>query len=153
MTMQVITKGADWTLSRETAEGAPEGIYGAQCLTCAERSGLMDNDPRPIRAWTIEHTRQKPRHRQFRFTTEQFCRVDPTPAAPPVPGPVGTVPPVAPARPTADAHSAEPRAHARRRTRKARRVLAYLGRFAGPIFLVVMASTCGLVVGVLLATA
>lgn len=148
MTAQVITKGADWTLSPETAEGAPEGIYGAQCLICGQESGLMDNDPRPVRAWTIEHTRHDPTHRQFSLTTERFCRVDPTPTPDQQ---SGANPPVALPQPTADDRPPGPRTHARRRTPRLRRALAHVGRFAGPIYLAAMASACGLTVGILLA--
>ncbi|WKX69980.1 hypothetical protein [Streptomyces sp. XD-27] len=75
-----LIKGAEWMLSPETAEGAPRGIYGAQCLTCAEESGLVDDDTRPVGVWAIAHTRDNPTHRQFLVTTHKHWRVEPVPA-------------------------------------------------------------------------
>ncbi|WP_172639480.1 hypothetical protein [Streptomyces tailanensis] len=31
---RAIIKAAQWTLGPETAEGAPDGIYSAECMTC-----------------------------------------------------------------------------------------------------------------------
>ncbi|WP_431042848.1 hypothetical protein ACQUSR_13720 [Streptomyces sp. P1-3] len=127
----LIVKGAEWVLSAETAEGAPEGIFGAQCIRCGEEV-WMDNDRRPVQAWMIDHTRGDPAHAQFRFTVERFCRVDPAPATP-ASGPGHTV--LVPAgmtsrRPPGSRAHALPRP-ARRPASVLRRALARAGRCAG----------------------
>ncbi|WP_431042511.1 hypothetical protein ACQUSR_11695 [Streptomyces sp. P1-3] len=66
-----IIKGAEWILSAEMGEGAPHGIYGVECMACAESSGLVDDDPRPVQVWTINHTRSHPTHRQFLVTAQR----------------------------------------------------------------------------------
>ncbi|WP_431043745.1 hypothetical protein ACQUSR_18895 [Streptomyces sp. P1-3] len=144
MSTPPIAKGADWMLSAETAEGAPEGIFGAQCLRCGDECWL-DDDRRPVEAWMIDHTRTDPAHHQFRFTAERFCRVGPVP--PPRHGATQVVPAVPAHRQVATAPMsrlpAGTPAHARprapRRAAKAiRRALARVGRCAGPLFLVLL---------------
>lgn len=149
-----IIKGAEWVLTAEQGEGAPEGIYGAQCLMCFEVSVLSDNDVRPVGVWAIEHTRKSPSHCQFRLTTERFCRVDPTPAVP-TPKPPwddGQGPP----SPSAGDQPPGRQARARQRTWKippaARRLAARSCRYAGPLLLIAISVTCGLVVGIVFGT-
>ncbi|WP_431044281.1 hypothetical protein ACQUSR_21840 [Streptomyces sp. P1-3] len=79
MSTDAIIKGAEWVLSPESGEGAPQAIYGVECMTCAQSSGLVDDDPRPVEVWTINHTRAEPTHRQFLVTTQKHWRVDPNP--------------------------------------------------------------------------
>ncbi|WP_431042101.1 hypothetical protein ACQUSR_09410 [Streptomyces sp. P1-3] len=141
---RTVIKGSEWMLSPETAEGAPQGIYGAQCITCGQESGLVDDDTRPVGVWAIAHTRDSPTHRQFLVTTHRHWRVDPTPTTP-APGPEPT-----------ERRPQLPRAHAKPRTPRlppalrlaARRALAY----SGVLFLVGMSVTCGAVVALSLAT-
>ncbi|WKX70999.1 hypothetical protein [Streptomyces sp. XD-27] len=130
-----VTKGADWMLCAETAEGAPEGIFGAQCLRCGDEC-WWDDDRRPVDAWMIDHTRTDPAHHQFRFTAERFCRVGPVP--PPRHGATQVVATAPTSRlPAGVAAHARPRTP--RRTAKAvRRALARVGRHAGPLFLVLL---------------
>lgn len=70
-------KAPELMLRAETGEGAPKAIYGAECLACTARSGLVDNDPNFVEVWAIEHTRAHSTHRQFLVTTRQHWRVDP----------------------------------------------------------------------------
>ncbi|WKX72688.1 hypothetical protein [Streptomyces sp. XD-27] len=144
-----VIKGAEWMLGPETAEGAPQGIYGAQCITCAQESGLVDDDTRPVGAWAIAHTRENPTHRQFLVTTHRHWRVDPTP-------------PTQPPEPTPEPEPTHepprlPRSHAKPpRTPRlppalrlaARRVLAY----SGVLYLLGMSLACGAAVALSLAT-
>jgi ferric-dicitrate binding protein FerR (iron transport regulator) len=97
-TGHTILKGSEWVLSAERAPGAPEAIYGAECMTCEAASAWVDNDPKPIGVWAIEHTRHDPEHRQFLVTTQRHWRVDPVRPAP-VPRPRTTPPARAHARP------------------------------------------------------
>jgi hypothetical protein len=76
VTRSLIT-AAEWTLGPETAQGAPAGIYSAQCLACGVRARPTDNDPVPVEEWALKHTGLNPTHRQFRATVEGFWRVSP----------------------------------------------------------------------------
>lgn len=132
------TRGAEWELVAETAGGAPPSIYGAECLTCPEAC-RMDGDARPVQAWTIDHTRDRPHHRQYLLTIQRHGRVLPVSREEWVPAPVA--PPV------------EPHSHARpRRVRPCRayatRALAALGRLAGPLLIATLSAGCGLVIGI-----
>lgn len=91
---EVILKGAEWVLSAERAEGAPDAIYGAECMTCEAESGLVDDDPKPVEVWALEHTRQHGlAHSQFLVTTQKHWRVDPLRRGPESePGPEGDAP-------------------------------------------------------------
>ncbi|MDX6350789.1 MAG: hypothetical protein QOF84_5579, partial [Streptomyces sp.] len=44
MSPSTIITAAEWTLGAETAEGAPQGIFGAQCITCGAEAVPMDDD-------------------------------------------------------------------------------------------------------------
>ncbi|SOD62097.1 hypothetical protein SAMN06297387_104267 [Streptomyces zhaozhouensis] len=82
ITPRSVIKAAEWTLSEETAEGAPRAIFGVTCVTCAAESGFVDNEPHPIEMWALRHTSLHTGHRLFRLTTEWFLRVDPAPGNP-----------------------------------------------------------------------
>jgi hypothetical protein len=122
VTGHVILKGTDLVLSAERAEGAPEAIYGVECLMCTAESGLVDNDPKPVEVWALEHTRhQGLAHGQFLVTTQKHWRVDPLHRVP-APGPVV---------PDAQQRPHRPGAHARPRGRW----LARAGGVFGPLLL------------------
>jgi hypothetical protein len=73
-----ILQGAGLVLRAERAEGAPDGIYLAECLACPETSGRVDSEPNPVACWAILHTeRHGLAHSQFLVTTERHWRVDP----------------------------------------------------------------------------
>jgi hypothetical protein len=114
VTGHVILKGSDLMLSAERAEGAPEAIYGAECLMCEAESGLVDNDPKPVEVWALEHARRFGlSHGQFLVTTQKHWRVDRVrPVAGPGGGASSSV--VAPAM-TAANRPRRPGAHARPR--------------------------------------
>ncbi len=82
MTRPNVVMSAEWTLSAETAQGAPSGIFHATCLACGAQSEPVDNEPLPVELWALRHTGRHPRHRQFTFVTESFWRVDPAPGNP-----------------------------------------------------------------------
>lgn len=82
MNIAAVIKAADWILSTETSEGAPEDIFFAECLTCARRSVVADNNQETVEIWALQHTFLNPTHRRFRLTTESVWRVDPTPGNP-----------------------------------------------------------------------
>ncbi len=89
----VVVKGADWVLCEERGEGAPEAIYGAECLACGARSPLFDNEALPVAVWALQHTAQQPDHARFLSRTERHWRAlrrpEPEPGGqPPPPGPV-----------------------------------------------------------------
>jgi hypothetical protein len=46
--MHTILKGSEWVLSAERGAGAPESMYGVECLTCRAESGWVDNDPKGV---------------------------------------------------------------------------------------------------------
>lgn len=76
MTRSII-RAAEWTLGAETAEGAPSGIYSAECVTCGAQALPTDNDRLPVEVWALKHTGLNPTHRQYKATTEAFWRVSP----------------------------------------------------------------------------
>lgn len=76
MTRSII-RAAEWTLGPETAEGAPEGMYSAECITCGAQAQPTDNERLPVEVWTIKHTGLNPTHRQFKAMQETFWRVTP----------------------------------------------------------------------------
>lgn len=56
----------------------PEAIYGVECLTCGEESGLVDDDPKPVEVWALEHARHNGlSHGRFLVTTQKHWRFDP----------------------------------------------------------------------------
>ncbi|MBW8738401.1 MAG: hypothetical protein JF621_15185 [Streptomyces turgidiscabies] len=76
MTRSII-RAAEWTLGAETAEGAPEGIYSAECITCGAQAQPTDNERLPVEVWALKHTGLNPTHRQFKAMVETFWRVTP----------------------------------------------------------------------------
>lgn len=82
MSPRTIIRAAEWTLSAETAEGAPRGIFGAQCITCGEEAAPTDDDRLPVEVWVLQHTGANPDHRQYAATVQTFWRVDPAPGNP-----------------------------------------------------------------------
>jgi hypothetical protein len=142
----VILKGAYLALSAERAEGAPEAMYGVECLMCEAKSGLVDNDPKPVEVWALEHARTNGlSHGQFLVTTQRHWRVDPlhsvTGAVPQPGGDMSAV--VAPAATDAQQQH-RPGAHARPRGqrlrrpsvfRPLRRLVARAGRAVGALVL------------------
>lgn len=77
MTRSII-RAAQWTLGAETAEGAPQGIYSAECMTCGAHAQPTDNVRLPVEVWALKHTGLNPTHRQYKATAETFWRVTPT---------------------------------------------------------------------------
>ncbi|MGY5010449.1 DUF7848 domain-containing protein [Streptomyces sp. 900105755] len=75
--MRAIITAAEWTLGTETAEGAPSGIYSAECLTCGAQAQPTDDERLPVEIWALKHTGKYPAHRQFRASAETFWRVTP----------------------------------------------------------------------------
>ncbi|UED85697.1 hypothetical protein [Streptomyces profundus] len=72
-----LIRSADWVLSEERGAGAPQAIYGAECMTCGDRSTLADNDAQPVAVWCIFHTQQDPDHDLFLVRAEKHWRVHP----------------------------------------------------------------------------
>jgi hypothetical protein len=72
-----IIKAAEWTLGLETAQGATQGIYSAECLTCGAQAQPTGNKRLPVEVWALKHTGLNPTHRQFKATAETFWRVTP----------------------------------------------------------------------------
>ncbi|MGO4760229.1 hypothetical protein AB4212_68320 [Streptomyces sp. 2MCAF27] len=144
---RTILRGSDLVLSAERAQGVPDGIYLAECMTCPATSGRVDSNPGPVACWAILHTQQQGlSHGQFLVTVERHWRVDPvrtpdghgTAAPPPTPS-VSTV------NRTPATHRAPGRWGA-----CWRRAMAWLGRFAGPLVLttfIVVAGLGGYLVG------
>ena len=83
--MDEIVKGADWVVVEEKGPGVPKGIHGVECMTCEEKSPLVDDDSLPVAAWAIHHTRDHPEHQLFLAHTERHWRVvaRPDPPSPP----------------------------------------------------------------------
>lgn len=82
MSVRLVIKAAEWTLTEETAEGAPRAIFRVECLTCGGESEMVDNQPLPVEMWAVKHTGLNPSHRQFKLFTEWFWRVVPAPGNP-----------------------------------------------------------------------
>ncbi|SOD64028.1 hypothetical protein SAMN06297387_1147 [Streptomyces zhaozhouensis] len=70
-----IVLAADWVLTEERGTGAPEAIYGVDCMTCEARSPLFDDDHLPVAVWAIQHTQQEPTHTLFLSRVEKHWRV------------------------------------------------------------------------------
>jgi hypothetical protein len=79
---RAIMKAAEWTLTAETAEGAPSGIFSAACVACGGESPAVDDDRLPVEVWALKHTGLNPAHRQFQLRVLAFWRVDPAPGNP-----------------------------------------------------------------------
>ena len=77
-----IIRAAEWTLCVDTAEGAPQGIFSAACITCGAESPSVDDDRLPVELWALKHTGLNPSHRQFQSQMLGFWRVDPAPGNP-----------------------------------------------------------------------
>ncbi|RMI42863.1 DUF7848 domain-containing protein [Streptomyces triticirhizae] len=77
--MTEIVRGADWVLVAERGPGVPDGIYGAECMSCEARSPLFDDDELPVAVWSIQHTAEYPEHTLFLARTERHWRVVPRP--------------------------------------------------------------------------
>ncbi|WKX72403.1 hypothetical protein [Streptomyces sp. XD-27] len=140
-----IIKGAEWVLIPETGEGAPEAIYGAQCIPCG-RERWSDNDPRPVGVWAIDHTRTDPTHCQYLMTTHKHWRVAPNPSSQATPVP--PTPPRATPQPRRTCH-----ARPRPRLTGLKRITTKAARFVGLACLVALSVACGFAAGVLIATA
>ncbi|AVZ73986.1 hypothetical protein SLUN_19260 [Streptomyces lunaelactis] len=82
MAPHTIITAAEWTLTAETAEGAPQAIFSAVCLTCGAEAQPVDGERLPVEVWALKHTGLHPTHRQFKAVTECFWRVDPAPSNP-----------------------------------------------------------------------
>ncbi|KAB8166375.1 hypothetical protein FH609_023765 [Streptomyces sp. 3MP-14] len=82
---EIIIRAADWVLCEERGPGVPEGIHGAECMTCDARSPLFDNDPTPIAVWCVQHTQEHPDHTLYLARTEKHWRVVPRPDETPAP--------------------------------------------------------------------
>jgi hypothetical protein len=82
MSPRTIITAAEWTLGAETAEGAPQGIFGAKCITCGAEAVPMDDDRLPVEVWTLKHTGANPSHRQYVASVHTFWRVSPAPGNP-----------------------------------------------------------------------
>ncbi|MFC4609706.1 hypothetical protein ACFO9E_18075 [Streptomyces maoxianensis] len=76
--MKSLIKAAEWTLSTDTAQGAPqEPMYESECTTCAESSGATEGSRVHPEIWALKHTGSHPTHRQFRAVITSFWRVSP----------------------------------------------------------------------------
>ncbi|KAB8159514.1 hypothetical protein FH609_028415 [Streptomyces sp. 3MP-14] len=80
--MTEIVRGAEWVLVKERGPGVPEGIYGAECMSCEARSPLFDDDELPVAVWSLQHTAEFPEHTLFLARTERHWRVVPRPHDP-----------------------------------------------------------------------
>ncbi|MBP8537296.1 hypothetical protein [Streptomyces sp. MK37H] len=135
---RTILKGSDLVLSAERAQGAPDGIYLAECMTCPAASGRVDSDRGPVARWAILHTQQHGlNHGQFLVTVERHWRVDPIRSQ----DGHGTAMP-----PPARSASQAPATHRAPGRWGAcwRRTVAWLGRFAGPLVLTTFIVAAGL---------
>ncbi|MBP8539469.1 hypothetical protein GWI24_41760, partial [Streptomyces sp. MK37H] len=75
---RTILRGSGLVLTAERAQGAPDGIYLAECMACPATSGRVDSNPDPVARWAILHTQQQGlSHGQFLVTVERYWRVDP----------------------------------------------------------------------------
>ena len=82
MAPRTVIRSAEWTLGPETAAGATQAIFRAECLTCGAQSDLVDNESAPVETWALKHTGLNTAHRQFKLLTEWFMRVSPAPGNP-----------------------------------------------------------------------
>ncbi|MFI1398493.1 hypothetical protein [Streptomyces sp. NPDC020681] len=82
MAPHTIIKAAEWTLTAESGEGAPQATFSAICLKCGAEAEPADGERLPVEVWTLKHTGLHPTHRQFKAATEYFWRVDPAPGNP-----------------------------------------------------------------------
>ncbi|MFE2426355.1 hypothetical protein ACFXJ5_06295 [Streptomyces sp. NPDC059373] len=78
----MIIKAAEWTLSVETGEGAPQNIFAVLCIACGVESPAVDDDRLAVELWALQHTGSHPTHRQYQPKILGFWRVDPAPGNP-----------------------------------------------------------------------
>ncbi|AEM83382.1 hypothetical protein Strvi_3717 [Streptomyces violaceusniger Tu 4113] len=109
-------------------QGAPDGIYLAECMTCPATSGRVDGNLDPVAHWAILHTEQQGlNHSQFLVTVERHWRVDPVRT----PGRYGTdtLPPTR----TVSTGNRTPATHCAPGSwgTRCRHAMAWLGRSAG----------------------
>ncbi|MGW7615903.1 DUF7848 domain-containing protein [Streptomyces antimycoticus] len=118
-------------LTAERAQGAPDGIYLAECMACPATSGRVDSNPDPVARWAILHTQQQGlNHGQFLVIVERHWRVDPAHTTPDGHHTATPLRSASTAHRTPSTHRAPGRWGACRR-----RTMAWLGRFAGPLVL------------------
>lgn len=87
MSAFVILRGTALKLCAERAQDAPDALYIVACLTCQAESGPVDDGPKSVQVWALDHTQQRGlTHNQFRVTAHSYWRVDPVHA------PVGATP-------------------------------------------------------------
>ncbi|MFI0728611.1 hypothetical protein ACH4S9_06255 [Streptomyces sp. NPDC021225] len=128
-------------LSAERAQGALDGIYRAECMTCPATSGRVDSDPGLVARWAILRTQQQePNHGQFLVTVERHWRA----ASVHTPNGHGTAT-LPPAR-SASTVSQAPATHRAPGRWGAcwRRAVACQGRLAGPLVLATFMVVAGL---------
>ncbi|GAB2607475.1 hypothetical protein GCM10027168_45300 [Streptomyces capparidis] len=82
MTLPAAEAAPGTVLRRITSKDAPRAIYSAVCLMCGTESMPVDDEPLPVQAWTLTHTKLNPDHRHFKIMTETFWRVDTGPDGP-----------------------------------------------------------------------
>ncbi|SOD64872.1 hypothetical protein SAMN06297387_119124 [Streptomyces zhaozhouensis] len=84
-----VVRGADRVLIQERGPGVPEGIHGAECMSCEAVSPLFDDDSLPVAVWALQHSQDQPDHTLFLARTERHWRVVPRPDDPPPPSSPG----------------------------------------------------------------
>ena len=78
MSPHTIIRAADWHLSKDTQDGAPQGsLYEAECTTCGAQSGVTEGQRLPAEMWALKHTGKHPLHRSFRAVQTTFWRITP----------------------------------------------------------------------------
>lgn len=138
---RTILRGANLVLSAERAQGAPDGIYHAECMMCPATSGRVDSDINPVARWAILHTEQQGAHHgQFLVSVERHWRVDPMCATT---GQHGAASSMNRSVSTTSQMSATHRASGRWATYRCRAV-GWVGRFAGPLVLTAFIAVAGL---------
>lgn len=127
----------------EAGEGAPDAIYGLECMQCDASSGLVDNDARPVGVWAVDHTLRDPTHRQYLLTIQKHLRVDPISIPAPVVDREGA------AVVTHTEILCQRQGHRVRQARRrslgpAERALDLVARIMGSAFLLAIGAGCGL---------
>jgi hypothetical protein len=143
---RTILRGTNLVLSAERAQGAPDGIYCVECMTCLATSGRVDSDINPVARWAILHTEQQgPDHGQFLMSVERHWRVDRVRTPNRNGTPARSADRVSIVQQMPPTHRAPRRLDAYRR-----RAVGWLGRFAGPLVLaafIVVAGLSGYLIG------
>ncbi|GAB2896733.1 DUF7848 domain-containing protein [Streptomyces mayteni] len=82
MTRRRVIRATAWTVTADTEDGVPQGVFQVMCLSCGLASMRVEDEQLPVEVWALKHTGLHPAHRRYRLVTESFWLVTPAPGNP-----------------------------------------------------------------------